>query len=432
MSFREKIKSINSREYTREEIINFLLYCVIIIVPLIFTKTKFVYISSKLVALYILGALLLFFGVKDIFLPMFKEKAIALVFLVSILIPSILSPYKQIAFLGSDVRGEGFVMYCIYILLFLVAIKYFKLTDKSINIVFFVASIISIYGVFQFYGIDPIQQTMLGLIFADGGSISTIGNRNFLSNYICIFLFISSAMYILKGQKKYLIFASIQFAGLLCTLTRGGWLSFLVFAAIGLLFIIKRKACLKRALILFFTLLLVFATINITTNNAIFERTDKEQIVSEDGELKGTVGERSEIYNICFKAIKDSPLIGFGPDTLKVRLLDDYPEDAIGYMLNHEVYIDKAHNEFIEYAVSDGIITFLCYLILISKIVIDLLKNKKDDISIVLFLTLIGYTVQGLFNISTIAVAPLYWILLGYCVQRTYKRKLNGKNGNKS
>ena len=230
-------------------------------------------------------------------------------------------------------------------------------------------------------------------------------------------------MYIFKKEKKYLIFAGIQFAGILCTLTRGGWLSFIVFAIVGLLYIIKRKDCLKRALVLFIIFTLIFGCLNITSNNQIIGRTDKELVLSEDGKLIGTAGGRTEILRICLIAFADSPLIGFGPDTLKNRLLDDYPNDAINYLINHEVYIDKAHNEYMEYAVSGGIFTLISYLVLIAVIIRGLVKNKSDDINKVLLLTLIGYLVQAFFNISTIAVAPVYWILLGYCVQRIRYKK---------
>ena len=185
--FKKKLKTITSREYTREEIINFLLYVTIILVPLIFTKTAYTFITGKLIALYLIGSVGLVFGIKELIAPFYLEKKITLIFLLSLLVASILSPYKVTAFLGSSVRGEGLIMYTIYIILFFLAIKYLKITNKGMNILFVIASIISIYGILQFYQIDPIQQAIFGQIYTEFGIISTIGNRNFLSNYISVY-----------------------------------------------------------------------------------------------------------------------------------------------------------------------------------------------------------------------------------------------------
>lgn len=422
---RGKLKGIATREYTREEIINVILYMTISLVPLIITNTTWVYINGKLGALYILGAIGLILGARYMMKPFYLEKKIALIFLLTVLIVSILSPVSKMAFIGSDSRGEGFIIFAIYVILFLLATKYLKINNLGINIIFISASIISIYGIFQFYGIDPIQQFIFGSVQSGYGAISTIGNRNFLSNYICIFLFISSSMYIFKKEKKYFFFAIIQFAGLLCAMTRGGWLAFLVISLIGLIFIIKRKDCLKRALIIFITFTIIFAGLNLTSNSAILGRTDKQIIISEEGELQDSIADRALILRISWKAFIDSPFKGYGPDTLRTRIIEDYPNETIEYMLKRSSYIDKAHNEYLEYAVSCGIFTLISYLVLIGFIIKGLIKGIGNDLNKVLLLTLIGYLVQAFFNISTVAVAPLYWIFLGYCVNTIY-----GKNRN--
>jgi putative inorganic carbon (HCO3(-)) transporter len=422
---RGKLKGIATREYTREEIINVILYMTISLVPLIITNTTWVYINGKLGALYIVGVIGVILGARYMMKPFYLEKKIALIFLLTILIVSILSPVSKIAFIGSDARGEGFIILAIYVILFLLATKYLKINNLGINIIFISASIISIYGIFQFYGIDPIQQFIFGSIQSGYGAISTIGNRNFLSNYICIFLFVSSSMYIFKKEKKYFFFAIIQFAGLLCAMTRSGWLAFLVFSLIGLIFIIKRKDCLKRALIIFITFTMIFAVLNITSNSAILGRTDKQIIISEEGELQDSIADRSLILRISWNAFIDSPFKGYGPDTLRTRIIEDYPEESLEYMLNRSSYIDKAHNEYLEYAVSCGIFTLISYLVLIGFIIKGLIKGIGNDLNKVLLLTLIGYLVQAFFNISTVAVAPLYWIFLGYCVNTIYGKNLN-------
>ena len=111
--------------------------------------------------------------------------------------------------------------------------------------------------------------------------------------------------------------------------------------------------------------------------------------------------------------------MGWGPDTLMYRLNDDYNELQNEYLNSHGGYIDKAHNEFLEYAVCNGVFNLLAYLVLIGLIIYKLIGEINNDISKVLLLTIIGYLVQSLFNISVIMVAPLYWILLGLSLQKS-------------
>ena len=64
---------------------------------------------------------------------------------------------------------------------------------------------------------------------------------------------------------------------------------------------------------------------------------------------------------------------------------------------------------------------------LLVVIIIRLIKNKKDDINKVLLLVIIGYILQSMLNISTVGVAQIFWIILGYAVCRNNKQDLEEK-----
>lgn len=355
-----------------------------------------------------------------------KEHIIALIFLLTIAISTLFSPYKDIAIFGNYDRNEGLIMWGVYIALFIISSRYLIINKKMINIIFIVASIMGIYGVFQFYGFDPIQKWALGTIKVSN-SFGTIGNRNFYSTYICLFLFISMSIFIFKGEKRYLIYSIFLFSGLLCSLTRGGWLAFILFSIIGFMFIVKNKRALKRVSLVFIIFSVVFFVINLTSNNKITGRTDKSLIISESGNFNGSAGARINILKLSWKAFCDKPFLGTGPDTLKQRLSEDYPMEMLDYLLKYKQTIDKAHNEFLELAVSCGIFTLLSYLLLIILILIPIIKNFKDDRCKTLFLVIIGYLIQSFFNISVIIVAPLFWIFMGYCVKVNGYKEIDNK-----
>lgn len=416
-SINKKIKGIFTKEIEPKILFNIILYSVIVIMPFIVVDVSSPrYVIGKLIFLYVVGIISIIALIRLKITEFNIEHKIALVFMLTMLIPSILSPQKYVAFIGNIQRYEGFLMYCIYILLFILSSKYFIINERLLNLILVSSCIMAGYGILQFYGIDPVQFWMFGFIPVSD-SIGMIGNRNFFSSYLCIFLFISMATYIFYESKRYLIYSLILFAALISTLTRSGWLAFLVYSIMGLFFIIKDKNRLKKSGIILISFLSIFLLLNLSTNGKIVGRATNTIETDKTGISKVNDSGRIEILNISWNAFKDNPLIGWGPDTLMYRLDSHYRESYSEYTNKHGTYIDKSHNEFLEYAVSNGIFNLLSYLLLIGVIMYKLIKSIRSDLSKVLLLTLIGYLVQSFFNISVIMVAPIFGIFLGVCVK---------------
>lgn len=431
--------------------INTLLLLVITIMPfIVFPFGKYYYINTKVIFLYTCGILIFLLMIIDRKIEIKKEYLFTLLFLESIFIASIFSNYKDIAFLGSPNRQEGFLMYLVYIILFIAASKYLIINKVTINIILSCSCIMSIYTILQMFEIDPIQKYLYNTIVTpDGingsiGSIGTIGNYNFVSSYICMFLFISIGIYIFKNKKIYLIPSIILFMGLLATRTRGGWVSFAIVSCIGILFIIRKKEYYIRTLALLGALVISFFTINYFSDNKILDRANISNLISETSStdnvtyknsytstkaqnikimnktdtensinLVGSASSRANILRIGFNAFLDSPFLGEGPDTLFYRLNDQYKEEMNYHISQYNESIDKLHNEYLEYAVCDGLFTLIFYLLIIGIILYRLVKNFNSTTKIVFF-TILIYLVQAFTNISVIMVAPLFWILLGY------------------
>ena len=110
-------------------------------------------------------------------------------------------------------------------------------------------------------------------------------------------------------------------------------------------------------------------------------------------------------------------LFGIGPDSLKAEMLSRK-------ILLNGVIIDKAHNEYLQIAVTTGILSLIAYLVFIWFVCTSLLKKyiknvkKKrrldnDNIMIIaVAASLVSYLVQAFGNISIIGVAPLFWGML--------------------
>ena len=83
--------------------------------------------------------------------------------------------------------------------------------------------------------------------------------------------------------------------------------------------------------------------------------------------------------------------------------------------------ISKAHNLLLQIGINNGIIALLAFLCLIIAYIVDsiklyALKEKYTETQLlggILFLSILGYLVTGMFNDSVICVAPILWVVLG-------------------
>lgn len=446
-NFKEKLKKLNGEQVPRETIINIILYMTILIMPLIVVNVSITrYVMGKFMFLIVAEIFLLINVIRNGKFKLRKEHIIAIIFISTIFIVCILSPYKLIAFIGNKERNEGFITLFVYVTLFIVSSNYLKVTQKSIDLILIVGSIHALYGILQFFHIDPVQKWALGGIGMDD-SIGFLGNRMYFSAYIILFLVLSTCMFIFKGKKKYFISTIILFLCLLCTLTRSGWLAYGITLIVGLLFIIKRKDCLKRALILTICLLFSIISLNIISDgrvvgrinhtigevNGLKENTkatsaieNKEESNNKisDNSISASLNSRRGILILHWKAFLDKPFLGTGPDTFNNRLIDEYFEEYIENLEKTGEGADKAHNEYLEYASSCGIFTLLSYLMLLAIIIIGLFKKRNEDKYKIILLVILGYLVQAFFNMSLVGVAPLFWILLGYAVKMIYEKNV--------
>ena len=95
---------------------------------------------------------------------------------------------------------------------------------------------------------------------------------------------------------------------------------------------------------------------------------------------------------------------------------------------NYIEYYDKAHNEYLQKLVCEGIFSCLTYIVMLFVIFVKSIKyvfDYDDYIIISLFFAFVGYCVQAFFNISVIHVAPLFYIVCGLLCGRERIKFMN-------
>ncbi len=314
---------------------------------------------------------------------------------------------------GRIYRYEGYLTIVMYLFLFWGA-RFIRNDKWVLNMLLVGIVIQAVYGIAQSNGFDPIlrDDTRMGWQSAFG----TLGNPNFYGSFMAMALPLS-IWFMFKQQVRIgaLIYALVFYA-LLASMTRGAWLG----ASVGLLFglWIARKSSsylskVSLILVISFTLLVQYNQSHhnqvVTQALSIPKEAVEVLVQAESAPQAGSY--RIFIWTHVLDLVKERPLMGYGFDYLP-KLFFEYYQKDMHTVMGRLMTIDKAHNEYLNIAVSAGIPSLIAYLILLFVV----LKKNISYGPNLLFAVIVAYMVQAFFNISVVSVAYLFWILLGRLV----------------
>lgn len=320
---------------------------------------------------------------------------------------------------GRIFRHEGLLSLSSYIVILVSASKLYKFSQKHIYCFFASAFLISSYAIIQYFGFDPLPLDRLrsGWIRY---AYSTLGNPNFMGSFLTLVLPLAVYGFLHTKRKTYLIISCVFYLTLLCTRTRGAWIGALFSGVLIVLVNLKNKNSLRRILVIFSAFLVITAGLNFYNN---FETETRFTSIIEDARLvfqNSPNAERSGstrifIWKNSLKLIALRPLAGYGPDTFDIPFMQTYSDQSYRYFGN--LIVDKAHNEYLQIAVTTGIPSLIAYLMLLLAVFVKSLKSlKKSPLIAPLLCSLFGYWIQAFFNISVVSVAPVYWAIMGILV----------------
>jgi len=338
------------------------------------------------------------------------------------------------------VSFQEFIIFFSYILIFFLITN--NLDKKSdfdsfIHLFFIISSLVSIYTIMQYYGFDPYLSDLHSLT-------STIGQKNWISNYLAV---ISPAMFsyfLLEQNKKnkiiYFFLLSILYLTLMICQSRGIWISISFTLILAIYIILKFKLFKifqenKRWLILLLISFIIITTIYSTDNplnkSAI---TVPQRALSTFDEQDPSINTRLLMWKTTFEMIKDKPLLGSGIGTFKMNYLDYQAEFLKDnpYYVKYSGKAAEAHNEYLQLWAEIGIIglgIFMGIILMFYNLVIDYLKksdSEKDKI--ILFGLVLGITsflIHSLFTfpLHVPALGVTFFTIMGLTV--VYMRKTN-------
>jgi O-antigen ligase len=318
---------------------------------------------------------------------------------------------------GNFGREEGLFAIIAYCLLFIAAKRYYIFNQKHVEFMLIPSLAVAIYGILQYFGFDPIPRDFIR-IYWKGRAFSTIGNPNFLGTYITLILPIFIFSYISSQKKRYMLGICITFFALLCTLTRSAWLGTLTAVFIQAWYVMRYKYNSKYFIITIGMLGFMALLFNFCSDGQLFDRfksisEDAVQVVVKSSNYQNAGSNRVFIWERVLHLIKQRPILGYGLETLDIIFTKTYHDEIIASYGRLAIF-DKAHNEFLNIAVSTGVTSLIFYITFILSAVYKAFKRvESNNLVIPLLCSTIGYLVQAFFNISVVSVAYLYWLLLG-------------------
>ena len=332
------------------------------------------------------------------------------------LLSAILSINTESAFFGFKGRYEGFFQIMYYFSLFFLASFLNKNEKKIIAIAIMLSGLIEvIYAHFQVF---KLFNVFVMYHHKKPWATGFVTNPNFFGSLSVLSLCIAISLFF-DVEKKYLktilgVLIAILMSGLLISDTLSALIGLIVAMMYLIFFAIKNK----KIKLLIITIIVLAVMTGLQTGlgktNLLKDlvKTKNQSIEIAKGNVKDNYGSnRMFIWKNTLKIVPDNLHYGVGIDNFYYAF-GDKPLVMKGW------FFDKAHNEYLQILICEGIHALTAYLLFFGSIFLigvkDSLKNKK----LLFILPVIAYLVQAFFNISVIEVSPFFYAFLGLCATR--------------
>lgn len=334
----------------------------------------------------------------------------------------------NIAIFGKLGRHEGLIAVLSYYSLFLTAtnIKSKKYLKIIISSILTIGVLNCFYGLFQ-TGLlkSNIFKVRDSWTYAKG----LLGNSMFFGTMMCLcYSLVLGIFYKIQKNKKnifkiflVIILLFIFSIGIIISGSMAVYVS--VFAIILLLiyelirvFIKSKKFNLKGLINILLPIIFLIISFLIFTKQTDLIQKDVNELKDQTiNAIQGNVDDkfgtgRIYIWRRTIEKIIEAPITGFGIDNYRIAF---YP--ALIDPMNGRV-VDKAHNDYLQRMVCEGILSGFTYIVFLILIFIRNINKCKSSYHYGLFLAFTCYAIEIFFSISVTRVAPIYFIILGLLI----------------
>lgn len=414
--------------------------------PLVFSTLNYsMYALPKLVFLYLVVIVMVVaWAVKIVesrqvvFAPTALNLPILFFFLSAAATTLFSSVHFRTSLYGQITRYEGLLTILLYSLIYFLTVNFVKekyQVRRMLTGLLIAASIVAIYGILQHFGIDFLSPNPRAVQV--GRSFSTLGNPNFLGGYLVLVIPVGIAfmLSVKRLAPKLLVGLAtvLLFVCLLFTYSRSAWLGTATSLALILLFVLKQAKRKEKMILLgaVAAVVMIACLLLMQINTKTTPLPLRERVASTTRLEEGTVVSRLIMWETSLEIIKSRPGLGFGLDTFRLtfpryRLVD-------WYQVSKQAGIpDKAHNDLLQTASSQGLIGLLGYLWIIiaalwqgARTVMRARNEQVQILAVGLIAAISGYLIHLQFQFSGVETAPFLWLIVGMllCINHVGKQE---------
>jgi putative inorganic carbon (HCO3(-)) transporter len=354
-------------------------------------------------------------------------ESLMVIFLILIACSTLFSVKKSLVGDGTEHQGILIMLSCF--LLFCLASRLEpRHKERLCQLIIFSSFLAAVYSILQFHHLAFLPQD--AVMNFGGRTFSFFDNPDYFGSYLTLVIPMTFTAFLLSLKSKrsvfYFIILCTQLISLLESQTRSAWIGVAVsFFILAIWVVRKRKQLVKMLALMIVAFCLIFTVSSSfshqnNASRALSITKDVQKIVKNQD--AGSAGaSRWYIWQVSMPLIANHFWLGTGPNTFEQVFPQDSSQ-AKKYFGNGKIYDEN--NDYMQIALTMGVPALLIYLLFLSLILFkgfrkaEELDAHQQLASYGLLAAIIGYLVQAFFNISVISVAPYFWLLLGFVVNR--------------
>jgi putative inorganic carbon (HCO3(-)) transporter len=360
------------------------------------------------------------------------------VFALSACISTAFSINPAFSLRGDFARGESFFTIITYVLLCLIFaffIQTFEQARVLLRALCVSSALIALYGIIEFlclqsFGISPLQHLRPPELRQPFIS-ATMGNANFLGRFLVLVLplFAVGAATSAGGWRILLWAGGGIFActTLLLTYSRASMVGLVVAVAVFIALARANGAAIRRRItlllgtagVMIVALVLILNALSGSGPQSFFGTIASRAASALDVYRGDGLGTRLFTWRHSIPIILERPFFGHGPDTGFDALIQVNFQKSVRF--NQVAILDRIHNNYLDIALTQGLIGLCAYLAILIIFMRGMLKKIRapdtdPDVRLVLcglFSGFAGCIVNDIFTFSTVSVSMTFWILIG-------------------
>ena len=151
---------------------------------------------------------------------------------------------------------------------------------------------------------------------------------------------------------------------------------------------------------------------------------DAAEVIMKKEHYQRSGSRRIYAWQKTSEMILERPLLGHGLETMDPMFLLRYRDD-MRETIGSVVRFDRAHNEYLHIAFCSGIPALFVYLLFLGTCLINgIRKGRENNYYYPIVFALISYLFAAFFNISVVSVAYIFWIYLGFLMNKAVFKKV--------